>query len=236
MRRVLKGWGRATLNRYVQRLCRQEFEHQEFRRFNERPVELSFVFRKVAEIYPRTVLDVGTGTTALPYLLRNCGPLVTATDNVRDYWPQGMVNRHYHVLDDDIRTTRLTTQFQMVTCISVLEHIEEADQAMQNMFRLLTSTGSLLVTFPYNETSYVRNVYDLPGSSYGAGEPYITQSYSRQELDRWIRANDGVIVEQEYWQFWEGEHWTVGRQLIPPREVTRGERHQLTCIHLTRRR
>jgi hypothetical protein len=36
------------------------------------------------------------------------------------------------------------------------------------MFARLACGGHLIMTFPYNETRYVRNVYELPGSSYGA--------------------------------------------------------------------
>ena len=223
---------KILLDRYAKWICRREFESQAFTRFNERPVELGFVFRKLGEIYPRTVLDVGTGTTALPHLMRNCGCLVTAIDNVRDYWPFGMVNRHYHVIDDDITATRLAATFDLITCISVLEHIPNADVAFRNMFSLLKPTGHLILTCPYSEGRYVRNVYELPGSSYGKGLAYITQSYSRNELERWLRENSGTICEQEYWQFWEGDCWTVGDQIIPPKKVTVSDRHQITCIHI----
>jgi 2-polyprenyl-3-methyl-5-hydroxy-6-metoxy-1,4-benzoquinol methylase len=221
-----------ALDRYPQRICRQEFEGQTFTRFNERPIEFAFVFRKLGEIYPRTVLDVGTGTTALPHLIRNCGFLVTATDNVRDYWPSGMQNRHYHVIDDDITQSRLEESFDLITCVSVLEHIAQAPDAVGNMFRLLNQNGHLILSFPYNERAYVRNVYELPGSSYGQGAPYITQSYSRAEVERWLAENNALIVEQEYWQFWDGDYWTVGNQIIPPRRVTAAEKHQHTCVHL----
>lgn len=220
------------LNRYPRWLCRQEFESQSFTRFNERPVEFAFVFRKLGDVYPRTVLDVGTGTTSLPHMMRNCGCLVTAIDNVRDYWPAGMLNRHYHVIDDDITDTRLTGPYDLITCISVLEHVQEPDKAVRNMFSLLRPGGDLLLTFPYTEQHYVRNVYELPGSSYGQGAAYITQSYSRADVERWLAENGGAIVEQEYWQFWEGEFWTVGRQVIPPRIAAVTDRHQLTCIHI----
>jgi 2-polyprenyl-3-methyl-5-hydroxy-6-metoxy-1,4-benzoquinol methylase len=221
-----------VLDRYPQRICRQEFESQVFTRFNERPIEFAFVFRKLGEIYPRKILDVGTGTTALPHLMRNCGFLVTATDNVRDYWPSGMQNRHYHIIDDDITDSQLEESFDVITCVSVLEHIERAADAVRNMFRLLHQNGHLIMSFPYNERTYVRNVYDLPGSSYGQGEPYITQSYSRAEVERWLRENNGTIVEQEYWQFWSGDYWTVGNQIIPPRKVTATDKHQHTCLLL----
>jgi len=212
-------------------ICKWEFQRQRFLCFNERPVEFAFVFRQIARVYPRKILDVGTGTTALPHLMRYCGPLVTATDNVRDYWPEGMSNRHYHVIDDDITNSRIRDTFDLITCVSVLEHIRKHKAAMRNMFRLLSPDGHLALTFPYSEDSYVEDVYALSGSAYrGQGRPYICQSYSRKELDGWLRDNRGVIVEQEYWQFWDGEYWTVGDRMIPPRRQSREERHQLTCV------
>lgn len=230
MLKLAKHTVKILLNRYPKRICRKEFESQTFTRFNERPIEFSFVFRKIGEIYPRTILDVGTGTTALPHLMRNCGYVVTASDNVQDYWPSGMLNRHYHIIDDDITETRLSGPFDLITCISVLEHIEKPDFAFRNMFSLLKPDGHLILTFPYKEKDYVRNVYELPGSSYGKGAPYITQSFSRSKVERWLRENRGTIIDQEYWQFWEGDYWTVGKQLIPPRRVTADDKHQLTCI------
>ncbi len=230
MVKFVKNILRQLLNRYIKRICRQEFEAQIFTRFNERPIEFSFVFRKLGEIYPRNILDVGTGTTALPHLMRNCGFIVTATDNIHDYWPSGMLNRHYHLIDDDITDTHLSETFDLITCISVLEHIQKHETAVYNMFSLLKKNGHLILTFPYNEKSYVKNVYELPDSSYGKGLPYITQSFSRGELKQWLRENQGIIIDQEYWQFWEGNYWTEGNQLIPPRCVTEDDKHQLACL------
>lgn len=225
------------LNRYPEWVCKREFKSQTFRRFNERPVEFAFVFRHLAAICPATILDVGTGTTALPHLMRNCGCVVTAADNVRDYWPSGIVNRHYHVINDDITSTRLAGPFDLITCVSVLEHIQTPDDAVRNMFSLLKPGGHLILTFPYNESNYVKNVYELPGSSYaknGKKVHHITQSYSRREFDRWLKQTQGEILEQEYWQLWEGEHWTVGKPVVPGRKVSSKDRHQLTCVLMTK--
>ena len=81
------------------------------------------------------MLDVGTGTTAWPHLLRNCGYVVTAIDNIRDHWPEGMVNRHWAVLDVDIvkPDPRIPEKCEAITCISVLEHIENHTRAVWNM-------------------------------------------------------------------------------------------------------
>lgn len=211
-------------------VCKREFEQQSFYRFNERPVEYAFVFRQLVRIYPRKVLDVGTGTTALPHLMRNCGCLVTAVDNIKDYWPSGMANRHYHVINDDITDSRLHDKFDLITCISVLEHIETPEAAIRNMLNLLNPNGYLILTFPYTENKYTKNVYKLHGSSYGQNAPYITQSYSRNELSKWLKDNDGVIIEQEYWQFWDGDFWTIGNQIIPPLKVSVEDKHQISCV------
>jgi hypothetical protein len=76
----------------------------------------------------------------------------------------------------------------------------------------------------------VENVYDLPGSSYGQDAPYVTQSFSRAQLAQWMEENNARILEQQYWRFWTGDHWTVGEQVIPPQSVPREQKHQLTCI------
>lgn len=232
MLRPLKKVAKSVLDRYVRRVCEQEFRQQTFVRFNERPVEYAFVFRSIGQYYPRTVLDVGTGTTALPHLIRNCGALVTAIDNVYDYWPAGMINRHFHVINDDITASRIDGSFDLVTCVSVLEHIGSAADAVRNMFNVLAAHGHLVLTFPYCDEEYVENVYRLPGSSYGQGAPYITQAFSRVELNQWLSENRAIVVEQEYWQYWEGKHWTVGTQIIPPRKVERTEKHHLSCVLL----
>jgi len=216
----------------IERICQNEFAAQKFARLNERPVEWAFLFAKLAMLCPRTVLDVGTGTTALPALLRNCGCLVTAIDNVRDYWPQGMHNRHYHVLDDDIASPRVAGPFDLITCISVLEHVKDPAAAVQGMFALVRPGGHLIFTFPYNEWRPCDNVYALPGSAYGQSAPYVGRAYSGSDIERWCREHGATVLDQEYWRFWSGEYWTQGVQVVPPERVNAGDCHQLTCLLL----
>jgi trans-aconitate methyltransferase len=118
------------------------------------------------ETFPETVLDVGTGTNALPSLIRTCGPVVTAIDNVTDYWPDGMVNRHFHVRDEDA-TRKISGKYDLVTCVSVLQHIQAHDDAIRRMLEALKPGAHLALTFPYNERRYIDNVYQLPGAGYG---------------------------------------------------------------------
>lgn len=215
---------------YVNLLCKREYEAQQFIGINERPVEFGFVFKHLTQHCPTKVLDVGTGATALPHLIRNCGFLVTATDNIHDYWPFGMINRHYHVINDDITKTRLQVTFDFITCVSVLEHIRDHKAAMRSMFKLLKPGGHLLLTFPYNEKRYAENVYTLPDSIVTETFPFITQAFSRNEVNAWMADNGGKIIEQEYWQFFSGDFWTCGERICPPVRATNSEKHQISCI------
>lgn len=230
--KILKSLIHRFGKRYIQEICKREYEEQEFRRMNERPIEFRFVFDQLSKTCPKKVLDVGTGTTALPSLIKNCGMTVTATDNVSDYWPAGMQNRHFHVINDNITATRLKEKFDFISCVSVLEHIEKHDEAVRNMFSLLNPGGSLAMTFPYNENKYVPNVYKLPEAGYGKDEPYICQVFSRSEVENWLKITKGKLIVQEYWQFFSGELWTFGETVLPPRQAEKNEKHQLSCLLL----
>lgn len=217
---------------YIKRIVESEVLGQSFRRHNERPIEYRFVFHCLTQLRPITVLDVGTGTTALPSLIASCGCMVKAIDNVKDYWPTGMVNRHWQVVDDDIRKPQTMDRFDMVTCVSVIEHIDEPLVAFRSMIALLKPGGHLVLTTPYNEQRSVPNVYVLPGAAYGQDVPYICRCTSRREVDGWLSNTGSEIVCQELWQFWSGEVWTQGTPLPVPRQVTRTDPHQLTCLLL----
>ena len=214
---------------YCRAISKAEYEAQSFRRVNERPIEYRFAFESIRIACPKTVLDVGTGESALPSLMRTCGPIVTAIDNVSDYWPAGMVNRHYHIKDEDA-TRGISGKFDLITCISVLEHIHAHEAAIASMLRALNPGGHLALTFPYNEQQYIPNAYALPDAGYGKDLPYVAQIYSRRELDRWFGNAGTQIVQQEYWRVFSGPFWTVGETLKPPIQSGKDQLHQLTCL------
>jgi len=220
----------VTLKR-VKKICEREFREQTAGKINERPIEFQFVFKQLTNFYPKTVLDVGTGLTALPHLMRNCGFMVTAIDNVRDYWPKGMINRHYHVIDDDVTNLKLKSKFDFITCISVLEHVIDHGAAVRNMISHLNPGGHLVLSFPYTHSKYVKNVYDLPSSeAKGKKMAFTTQSYSEKEVLSWISDGSAEIADQEFWQFFTGESWTCGERVVPPKKVSKNDLHQMSCL------
>jgi 2-polyprenyl-3-methyl-5-hydroxy-6-metoxy-1,4-benzoquinol methylase len=215
----------------VNPILRYEWSRRDRRRVNERPLEYAFALRCLAELYPMKVLDVGTGTTAWPQLLVNCGYNVTAIDEGVSYWGHRPSNRHHYVLRDDITSPRIEDEFDAITCLSVVEHIEDHEAAIRGLRGLLRAGGHAILSVPYSERRFIENVYALPGVSYGTDAPYICRVYSRREVRGWL-AEGFEIVRQEYYRVFTGDLWAFGERLRPPVETGAEEPHHLTCLML----
>jgi SAM-dependent methyltransferase len=229
---IVKLWINSIGMIYPCWLSKREYEKQGKPSLNERPIEFAYLFKKITELWPKSILDVGTGMTALPHLMRNCGIQVTAIDNIKDYWPKGMVNRHYHVINDDIKNTRLKKTFDVITCISVLEHIQEHREAIKSMYKLLNPGGTLILTCPYSDHQYIPNVYKLSESNVTEKFSFVTQSFSREQRKLWLNDSGFELISEEYWQFYDGEFWTCGKELDTPVQVSKNNTHQLCCMTL----
>lgn len=206
-----------------------ESRSYKFNKINERPIEYSFLLKHLCQIYPEHILDVGSGKSALPTLLANCGFKVTATDKKGIYWQSKYFNRHYHIIKDDVKNSKLTKKFDFINCISVLEHIPDYNKAVAGMFNLLKPNGYLLLSFPYNKDQYIPNVYELEGAGYGHNS-YICQVFSQKEVNNWLHRNNGKIVEQKYYKIFNGDFWTFGNRIYPPYQVDKEYNPHLTCV------
>jgi 2-polyprenyl-3-methyl-5-hydroxy-6-metoxy-1,4-benzoquinol methylase len=235
MVRGLKSAGRrayeAGARLYLGPLLRREWRYPPIQELREYVFQFEFAMRAVARHMPRELLDAGSGMSAWPHLLAECGVRVTATDEMRSYWGS-MFNRHYHVIQDDLTASRLDRRFDMVTCLGVLTTIADDRPAVRNLFRLVRPGGHLVLTFAYKEDEAVPNAYVLPGATYGAGARYICRMFSRAEVDAWLAEEGGAIEEQEYFQVFTGPYWASGERLEPPRRVGVDEPHQYTALSI----
>jgi SAM-dependent methyltransferase len=229
--RALKSLAHRAGQRYIHEICQAEFQNQAFSVHNERSIEYRFALEGLGTNRPKTVLDVGTGTTAWPHLLRNCGYVVTAIDNVRDYWEAGMANRHWTVLDVDILKPgpSFAGKFDAITCISVLEHIPDHRKAMANMVDLLEPNGLLILTTPYSSANPHPNVYKHKDALYGTTLPYICRSSSVAELNQWLSC--GLTLERrELWRLFTGPVWATGQRCPWQQVENEDQSHQLGCF------
>ena len=103
------------------------------------------------------------------------------------------------------------------------------------MHSLLKKNGFLILTFPYNEKIYHKDIYKHPGAGYGKGANFITQVYSRREINNWLSDTSFEIIDQEYYKVFTGEMWTMGDRVTPCKKVSSSELHHLTCLLLKKK-
>jgi len=223
-RYFLNYWEKALKKKYI------ESQDRGVSAPDERQLEYLFAFKHISSIYPPEILDVGTGLSPWPALLNYCGYNVTAIDEINNYWGSRMHNPHYFIIQENITNPKMDRKFELITCISTLEHIPKHNEAVKGMFKLLKNRGVLILTFPYNKKRYVENVYKLAKTGYGKDFQYICQIFSRAEVDLWLSENPGKIIEQEYYEAYTGDLWTLGKRLYPVKKVSEDEKHHLTAI------
>jgi SAM-dependent methyltransferase len=211
-----------------------EREEARGRAMNERPVEYRYVLDRLVVAEATRVLDVGSGTTAWPAMLADCGYEVSAIDDPSVYWRGRLTNRHWRVHLQSITQSSLPAgSFDAVTCISVLEHIPDHEAAVAGMLRLVKPGGVVIITGPWNETTYLPNAYDLPDAGYGQNAPYICQVFSRAQLTQW-ESLGGETIDREYYQVFTGNLWTQGERLRPPQPASESSLHHLAGITIRR--
>ena len=197
-------------------------------RISERAVEYAFVLQCLSEIYPATVLDVGPGGSALPFLMQNCGFAVQAIDKAAI----SNANKHFDVQLLDVVHMKLDSKFDFISCVSVLEHVSRTDAAMSNMVQMLNPGGYLALTFPYNEDRYIENVYKLEGAGYGQKAKFPCHIFCWENISKWTMDNDLKLEQHDRWQCFTGEYWTFGERVFPPVYASVDELHHLSCILL----
>ena len=221
-------------SKYLNPILKLEQKKRPFPLINERSTEYSFTIKHMSTLCNGNVLDIGPGKSSWPHLLSTCGFNVKAIDKMDGYW-NSYFNRHYKIFNDDITNPKTTEKFQFATCLSVLEPIPEHLTAIKNIHDLLEKNGFLILTFPYNENIYHKDIYKHPEAGYGHGANFITQVYSRQEINNWLSDTSFEIIDQEYYKVFTGEMWTMGDRVTPCKKASSSELHHLTCLLLQKK-
>ncbi|PKP40929.1 MAG: hypothetical protein CVT95_13090 [Bacteroidetes bacterium HGW-Bacteroidetes-12] len=217
--------------KYLDPILKQEQKKRPFPVINERATEYAFSLKHLQALCTGKVLDIGSGKSSWPHILSICGFEVKAIDKIEGYWGS-YFNRHYKIVSDDITNPKTKDKFQFATCLSVLEHIPNHKLAIENIHNLLEKNGYLLLTFPYNETTYHNDIYKHPEAGYGQTSNFITQVFSRDEINLWLNKTSFKIIDQEYYKVFTGEFWTFGERIAPCIKTSSNNLHHLTCLLL----
>lgn len=183
-------------------------------RFSERDLEYEFLFNCLRNVHDRSLLDVGSGRTGLHLMLIACGYIPTSIDlnPVAEWVEKG----------DVCSLCYKTSEFDCVTCISALEHVNKPARAAEEMIRVLKPGGSLIISFPYSQYKHVDNVAP-PGR--------FTSIFSQADIDKWFGRLR--LSKLQYWRQWTDKYWRSGTVELKARETTQ-DLAQGISLHFTK--
>jgi len=199
--------------------------------FSERFVEYAFVFECLAEHYPKRVLDVGTGATALPSLVAVGGSQVTAIDHFAPL----MANPSFYVWCHDIQHKRFDDPFDMILCVSTLEHVFDYESALENMVASLKPGGHLALTMPVTTGAYVENLFRVPGNFYhDPKSTSLARLFSMEMVTDWLTRHKLREVRRKCYSQFTGAEVGEGVPRQHPVSCDNGEPIHLACLLLRR--
>lgn len=220
-------------NKYlgIKRICKSIG----YERTAELPYIVSYLSPQFAE-HDINVIDIGTGDSVLPsYLLQHTDWKVTCVDKFG--WVQvqkvyaeksGCSNweNRLKIVQDDIASFNAAEEFDLLICISVIEHFEADSDlvAVKHMANLLKPGGVAIFSFPVNE-GYAKDFYKQ-GSVYGergAQQTFYQRHYDKTQIrERIIEASGMVEVSRLYfgeYGFPFGQYFMYPSVIINPFKV-----------------
>jgi SAM-dependent methyltransferase len=180
---------------------------------NERMVEIPFVLQNIPSDKSIAILDLGSTESSLPLHLSNLGYKVEAVD----FRNSPYTHPNLHWTKADICQLPFNAEsFDVVTCVSTLEHIglgfyedpqmiQNADaRAMEQIRRVLKKGGILLLTVPYGvkKITEQQRIYDAQAldkvcALFTVKEKKFYASFPGQSNNYWkeIRTVDAGKIE-----------------------------------------
>ncbi len=179
----------------------------------ERCAELSWVVDHVAPRFQERLryLDIGTGESPLPtFLYAHSNWDITCLDKFT--WvrkqnrfsqivdPGGAPNR-FRVVESDLLQAPLPAEsFDIITCISVIEHFEGASDSagMKACARLLRRGGKIILTTLINEP-YFAEFYmkkEVYGEQFDGAPVFYQRHYDLKSLDERLIKPSGLLERQ----------------------------------------
>lgn len=122
-----------------------------------------YILPVIKKVSPINILDVGSGAGTLSLFLANLGFKVVGVDISSIAIKKSKLSAEYLGLkrkvdfkDCDILEFSNEKKFDLVLCLEVIEHIQEADKLLKKINKLLTKTGTIILSTPLSTAPLTR--------------------------------------------------------------------------------
>ena len=80
---------------------------------------------------------------------------------------------------------------------------------------------------------FLPDTYQLPGSgAFSLALNYSCQILSRAQIENWTATTGLRIADEELWNCFTGEYWTLGKRPQPPTLSCPSKQHHVICLCL----
>jgi SAM-dependent methyltransferase len=149
--------------------------------------EYDAIVQRIANDRPGRLLDWGCGYGHVAAKLRQAGVDVTAFEYLPTLEPPDELGleRYYpglevFVTDDPVSLPFADSQFDSVLSLGVLEHVQQPDDSLEEVRRVLRPGGTFYVFKLPNRYSYVEKLSKWTGGQYHGGGRWPGETYSRR--------------------------------------------------------
>ena len=174
----------------------------------------TWIYSKVNPYLKGTVLDVGSGLGDIVkyYKLADVQKIIAtdySSDMITAFQERFAESKHYHAMQMDILSHNFVeplskNSVDTITCINVLEHIDDHRKALQNMHQLLKKGGKLILIVPA-----------LP-QIYGTLDKLVGhfRRYTKKTMRNVVSQTDFVIEKQSYMNFFGIMTWFLAGRIF----------------------
>jgi SAM-dependent methyltransferase len=153
------------------------------------------------------VLDAGSGFGQYVWRLAKMGQLFRITgidvkeEQVADcnqYFERMGMGRRVQFRCENLETFNETERYDLVLSVDVMEHIEEDEKVMSNLYRSLKPGGTLLISTPSDQGGSDVHHHDHHSGATGFIDEHVRDGYNIDEIsDKLVRAGF-TSVEARY--------------------------------------
>ena len=150
----------------------------------------------------KQILDAGSGTGVFTFELarKYKEAIITGVDledsaiNVSNYIAEKLKFKNIHFIKSSIEDIKERNIYDLIICVDILEHIENDDRAIENLYSVLSAKGTLVLHVP---ALYRR--YPIWGKKLNFDVPtHIRPGYTIEEIQSKVSRVGFVIQERGY--------------------------------------
>lgn len=171
-----------------------------------------WIYGQIKPYLGNNILEIGSGIGNLSKFLVPLNKNVVLTDIKENYLEilrrRFISNPKVKIIAHDILSTDLSDiapfRYDTVVCISVLEHIENDDKALENIYKILDDNGRLILIVPALKVFY------------GSLDKKLNhfRRYDKRELVKKLENKDFVIERIFYHNFFSAIGWYLNGRIL----------------------